>query len=247
MAGQMGWDAIEEYRLEELPGILQSLAPHAAILPSVVAETFSYTLSEIWTLGIPPIATALGAFAERIRDGVSGFLFRPDAGALAALVRDLHQDPARLAAVAAHLAANPTARTAADMVDEYAQLLPQGTRPVARFPVGVGRETALTEPYRRLDEAYSRIAAAYEESQAAYARAAGAYAHTRAEFERVHACYEKARADLASVHEIWRQLNELHVGVRWWLAPKAERLVAEMRRRIAASQAAIDTSTDRET
>jgi glycosyltransferase involved in cell wall biosynthesis len=240
-AAQMGWDAIGEYQLQELPGILQSLAPHAAILPSVVAETFSYTLSEMWTLGIPPIATALGAFAERIEDGVSGFLFRPEPEALVALIRDLHASPARLTAVAAHLAANPPSRTATDMVGEYSQLLPQGVRPVARFPVGIGRETALTEPYRRLEEAYSRIAAAYEEVQAAYA-------HTRVEFERVHACYARAKADLASVQQICdaygRELDDLHVGMRWWLAPRAERLVAEMRRKIVSAQAATDAATD---
>ncbi|HEY4351658.1 MAG TPA: glycosyltransferase, partial [Paraburkholderia sp.] len=66
------------YRRDELPSLLASVAPDAALILPNFAETFSYTLSELISFGIPVIATRLGALAERIRDGVDGFLVAPN-------------------------------------------------------------------------------------------------------------------------------------------------------------------------
>jgi len=39
--------------------------PRSSGLFSIVAETFSHPLTEAWALGIPVVATDLGAFGER--------------------------------------------------------------------------------------------------------------------------------------------------------------------------------------
>jgi GT2 family glycosyltransferase/glycosyltransferase involved in cell wall biosynthesis len=168
LARACGWRCIEHYAPDALPELLRGIAPHAGLLASVVPESFSYTLSELTGLGIPPLATALGSFRDRIVDGENGFLFAPEPGALVALVRRLHAQADLLAHVARNLAVAPPGRTTAEMVADYRALLPLGTRPVARFRVGVGRQTGLTEPYRHLTAAYAELTEAYEQTKAAY-------------------------------------------------------------------------------
>lgn len=237
LAEEFGWSAVERYELADLPRLLAAIAPHAALLPTVVPETFSYTLSELWTLGIPPIATALGAFRERIRDGIDGFLFEPKPEELVRLLAGLKAQPERLAAVARAVSASGPVRTTREMVADYAPMLPEGTRDVARFRIGIGRETALTEPYRQLNEAYAQLSAAYRELSAAYGLVNDSYQHTRTEFERVHACYERAQAQLDHFRDLCQELGAMHFGVRLWLAPRAALLVDEMRRKMADSAA----------
>ena len=48
------------YRRDELPALLARVAPDAAMILPDFAETFSYTLSELGSFGIPVIATRLG-------------------------------------------------------------------------------------------------------------------------------------------------------------------------------------------
>lgn len=47
--------------------LVANYQPHAVLLPSIWPETYCYTLSLAFELGIPPIALDLGAPAERIR------------------------------------------------------------------------------------------------------------------------------------------------------------------------------------
>lgn len=235
LARECGWAAIEGYRLEELPGILRSIHPHAGILASVVPETFSYTLSELWAMGIPPLATALGSFRDRIRDGVDGFLFEPDAAALVQVVQGLRAEPARLASAATAIASMEV-RTPADMVRDYDTLLPSEPRAVARFAVGIGTKTALTEPYRLIEEAYAHLKGAYEQLSRAYAETGAAYTHVNAEYGRVSAELARLR-DLCERYS--RELESLHVGLLWWRAPEVGRLVVELRRKMHAPAAAI--------
>jgi glycosyltransferase involved in cell wall biosynthesis len=170
LAEACGWNSIERYEQEALPDILRSLAPHVGLLPSIVPETFSYTLSELMSLGIPPVVTALGSFRDRVVDGESGFLFGPDAQALVGVVRRLHAQPEMLERVARHLASAARGRTTAEMVNDYRTLLPLISLPIARFRVGIGRQTGLTEPYRHLTDAYAQLAEAYARKQQAYER-----------------------------------------------------------------------------
>lgn len=78
---------VPAYRRDELPRLIASIRPHAGLLLSVVPETFSYTLSELWAMGVPPIATNIGSFAERIEHERNGLLIEPVADELVAALR----------------------------------------------------------------------------------------------------------------------------------------------------------------
>jgi GT2 family glycosyltransferase/glycosyltransferase involved in cell wall biosynthesis len=111
-----------DYARDGLPALLAELAPDAALLPSTVAETYSYLLSELWSLRVPVIATALGSFAERIVDGRNGLLVTPDAPAVADLLERLRDDRSALDALRTNPA--PSLRTLATMAADYRALLP---------------------------------------------------------------------------------------------------------------------------
>jgi len=111
------------YRRDELPALLERIAPDAALILPNFAETFSYTLSELGAFGIPVIATRLGALAERVSDGVDGFLVAPDADDVLATIGRLQRDRATLARARDAVASKPL-RTPADMAADYRELLP---------------------------------------------------------------------------------------------------------------------------
>ncbi|MBN9426376.1 MAG: glycosyltransferase family 4 protein [Burkholderiales bacterium] len=119
---------VPRYAPDELPALLAEVEPDLGLLLSTVPETFSYTLSELWQAGIVPVATRLGGFADRISDGVDGFLFEPDAQALLAMIETLGHERARLVAARAAVCAEP-ARSRAQMVADYHRLLPLAGRP----------------------------------------------------------------------------------------------------------------------
>ena len=218
LAALCGWQAIERYELEELPGLLRTIAPHAGVLASVIPETFSYTLSELRALGIPPLATALGSFNDRIAEGETGFLYTPDKDALVALVRRLHAEPALLDNMARGLAARRERRGTAEMVKDYRALLPIEARAVARFEVGIGEHTALTEPYRHLEEAYAHLRGAYAQANDAYGQTKQAYEGTRAELDQMRGAWASWNA----------QWSALDVRRHWWRLPKAIDLVSTL-------------------
>ena len=114
---------VSYYEIGELPAHVGHIRPHAGLLMSQVPETFSYALSELLMLGIPPVATRLGSFAERIAHGDDGFLYEPDAAALVQVLRELDRDRTRLERVRARIAGWKP-RSAADMVADYHKLLP---------------------------------------------------------------------------------------------------------------------------
>ena len=132
--GERGVHIVLDYRRDELPDLVARIAPDAALLLPTVAETFSYTLSELRSLGVPVVATQVGALAERIRDGVDGFLAAPNAEALVVRVAALLQDRAPLDAVRATLATRNES-TLEDMARGYAAIIHPGSRPAARYPL----------------------------------------------------------------------------------------------------------------
>ena len=118
-----GVKAIPAYDRQRLANLLADLDPDFGLLTSIVPETFSYTLSELMACGIPPVATDRGSFADRIEEGVNGFLFSADVGALLAKVRSLCERPEQLAEVRRNLARfQPQSLEA--MVARYHELLP---------------------------------------------------------------------------------------------------------------------------
>jgi len=66
----------------------------ALVIPSVVPETYSIVAREAFALGIPVIASRIGALPDAIRPGENGWLFEPgNAADLAVLLRRLHEEP----------------------------------------------------------------------------------------------------------------------------------------------------------
>lgn len=72
-----GFYVSQSYEREKLYSIVEEIQPDIGMLLSVWPETFSYTLSELMEMGIPVVATNVGAFADRIQDGQTGFLVDP--------------------------------------------------------------------------------------------------------------------------------------------------------------------------
>lgn len=118
-----GCTVIDDYAMDELPRHVAAAAPDIALLLSLVPETFSFTLSELWALGVPVMATRLGAFGDRISDSHNGWLVEPDAPAVIARLRALHPDREAIAGARAVVLSQAVIK-ATDMVREYNALLP---------------------------------------------------------------------------------------------------------------------------
>lgn len=68
------------YRSGALPSLLARHDVGLAILPSIVPESYSLTLSECWLAGVPAVAFNHGAHAERIERDGGGWLTPLDEG-----------------------------------------------------------------------------------------------------------------------------------------------------------------------
>ncbi len=147
MFGERNVHIVLEYKRDELPVLVARIAPDAALLLPTVAETFSYTLSELRSLGVPVIATRVGALGERIRDGIDGFLLEPDAASATARIAELLADRAALERVRDSLASYRES-TLAEMTDAYARVLQLGSRPAARYPLAFADAAALGDAAR---------------------------------------------------------------------------------------------------
>ncbi len=132
---------IAHFENADLPSILAEQQPHVGLLMSTVPETFSYALSELWHAGIPVLATANGALADRIEDGVNGFLEPADTAALLARLRQLHEQRHRLDVVRQRVRNLPR-RSLLDMVRDYDDLLPRRAWK-REAPVWLAKQAAL--------------------------------------------------------------------------------------------------------
>lgn len=118
---------IPKYRWRDLPALLAGIRPHLGLLPSVVPETFSYTLQELSEMGVPVLATRIGSFADRIDDGITGFLVEPNAAAIVESLRRLDADRSALVQVNRHLRLVKT-RDLKAMLRDYSRVLPETGR-----------------------------------------------------------------------------------------------------------------------
>ena len=85
---------------------LEAFAPsaHLSIHASIWPETYCISLSEMWDLGLVPIASKIGALGERITAGVNGFLVPPgDAGAMKEILYRMLDNRASLECIRANL------------------------------------------------------------------------------------------------------------------------------------------------
>ena len=120
---QAGLTVKRWYQLHELPELLADIKPDLGLLLSVVPETFSYTLSELYAAAVPPIGTNLGAFADRIEHGQTGWLIEPKKKALLKQLEALAKDPDSIEAVRNNLLAMHI-DTTKEVAKRYLALLP---------------------------------------------------------------------------------------------------------------------------
>jgi len=65
------------YRREEFAARARAIRPSFAAIFSIWPETYSHTLSEAWSVGLPVLATDMGALRERVRAHGGGWLLDP--------------------------------------------------------------------------------------------------------------------------------------------------------------------------
>jgi len=82
------------YTRETLGPLLREIDPDFSAILSISPETYSHTLTESWSMGVPVIATDLGAVADRIHKWGGGFVVQLD-GVEAAVtkIRTYSRDP----------------------------------------------------------------------------------------------------------------------------------------------------------
>jgi glycosyltransferase involved in cell wall biosynthesis len=91
------------YSDDQLDTIFQEL--DVLVLPSLCYETYSFSVHEALSRGVPVIASRLGIIEEVVQDGIFGFVVRPgDIDELARTMEKLLADPGQLNDLKARLA-----------------------------------------------------------------------------------------------------------------------------------------------
>ena len=169
---QPGVTLTPSYRHDELAKVMADIKPELGLLLSIWPETFSYTLSELWLLGIPVAATAVGSFADRIREGVNGFLCPPRAEAIADQLLRIAADRACLEPPRAWLASFRHRRVD-EMVADYHALMPLPAFTAPRY---------FSSPATLAPAENAPVRALYVDARAPFARVLGEfgdYAHQK--------------------------------------------------------------------
>lgn len=93
------------------------------VVPSLWYENSPLVIQEAYIVGVPVVASRLGALTEKVRDDVTGRLFSPgDTHALADLLRSILANPAQLAQWRAAITPPPTLAEHAQIVlEQYEQ------------------------------------------------------------------------------------------------------------------------------
>jgi glycosyltransferase involved in cell wall biosynthesis len=82
------------YEREEFARKVREIEPHVGGIFSICQETFSHTLTELWSCGVPVIGFDIGAVAERMKKVGGGWLAaEPSAAAVLELLSTLRQRP----------------------------------------------------------------------------------------------------------------------------------------------------------
>ena len=129
---------------------------HADLLcaPSLRGESFGMVLTEAFAAGTPVVASNIPGYRDVVRDGVDGVLVPPgDAQALAEVLRDLHEEPARRAEMARAATEDVKRfawpRVAHDVMTAYedAVEIPEPATTRERVAVRVGLRSADLKPH----------------------------------------------------------------------------------------------------
>ena len=195
---------IAEYDNGDLSRILEEISPDFGLLLSVRPETFSYTLSELMVFGIPPVITSLGSFADRVKNGINGFLFEPNKEALVESVQSLVNKPERLEDVRKNLSGY-LHRSLKEMVDDYSRLLKLGKVEAARYELCIGTDVGFAKPYIRIHKSYNKLIKEYERIHQAYERVHQAY-------ERVHQAYDQRTNGYNQLQQAFEQLQKAYAS-----------------------------------
>lgn len=116
--GQPGITILTHYDRAMLPALVSEMHPDVALLLSVVPETFSYTLQELFDMALPVVATRIGSFQDRIQHGRNGFLCDPAPDSILACLRGLNGAREELERIHEGLKTTPR-RSMGDMLSDY--------------------------------------------------------------------------------------------------------------------------------
>jgi O-antigen biosynthesis protein len=248
--GQPGVDIISDYTQAELPTLIAQLQPDLALLPRTVAETFSYSLSELFALGVPVLATRNGALAERITEDVTGFLCAATPEALVAALARLAGAPQLLQQVRANIAQlhSPTPATqAAIYADAFVCFSKQVNQQLVCFSKQVNRQVN-TEVQAQAVSAHSLT---LPQPLDAHTQEAATLAHTRlalahAQLSAAERALLDTRLRLKQAHEEtivrgnWarRVSDDLAERTRWAGTLQAE--AAQLREQVVQAQLAYE-------
>lgn len=112
-----GVTVVARYTKQTLAQHLQDFQPDLGLLLSVVPETFSYTLSELFAAGIPVLATDLGAFSDRVNPH-NGWRVAPTGPAVLAQLQHIDGAREQITQRRTYLLNQPV-RSAATMTQDY--------------------------------------------------------------------------------------------------------------------------------
>ncbi len=228
--GQPGVHVRMDYEHAQLPELVAQLAPDLALIAASVAETFSYALSELWSLEVPVLATRIGSLGERIDDGKTGLLVAADAAAIATRLRELQSNRSILQRL--H---SPAPVSLAQMAAAYAKALPVAA-PVNTWPtvaptdpIQSSRRNTLANARTQAETALLASRALIEEQQtelvqrADWAAALQAQLDERTEWaQQMEADIEQARADFMQLDQQFEERTHWALSLQDELADSRE-------------------------
>ncbi len=134
------------YRRAELGKSLLRSGCHLAVLPSIVPESFSLTLSEVLATGLPALVSNIGALAERVGAAGLGWTFDPwNPQELADRIAELDRNRQSIADASSRVASHPKsdeldmARAHAELWGELASRQPESLPDTERLKEALSR------------------------------------------------------------------------------------------------------------
>ncbi len=160
-----------EYLRLDLPAIARELDPDLVGIFSIWPETYAHTVSEAWAMGVPVIATDLGAPADRIRHHGGGITFPHDDPEQAAqTILELASAPSTISS-ATGAAPVDAVRSLRSMGNDYNRLYVRSKRRHDSVSVGVLDKAVGVAPPASADvRAYRRIRYGFASPFAHYER-----------------------------------------------------------------------------